>query len=88
MIYKGITYTGMRNVFDKALDIARNNPQEADNFLKAYAESILKENADCNTMEQAVSIAQSNLGYFSGYCSREVSDLIYKTYNVNHPIFG
>lgn len=87
MIYKNKTYKGMKEVFDKALDIAKNNPQEANDFFMSYVESILHENPECNTIKQAITIAKSNLGYFSGYFSDDVIELIHKTYNTNHPLF-
>ena len=87
MMYQGKTYKGIREVFDEALDIAKNRPEEAEDFLISYAESILKENPNCRTMDEAVSLAKSNLGYFSGYCSPNIVDLMYKTYNTKHPLF-
>lgn len=88
MVYQGKEYNGIREIFDKALDIARHNPEEASKFMEAYAVAILNANSSCNTMEDAMQIAKSNLGYFSGYCDNEICDLIYKTFKINHPIFG
>lgn len=80
MMYQGKTYKGMRVVFDKALEIAKDRPEEAEDFLISYAESILKENPNCRTMDEAVSLAKSHLAYFSCYCSPNIVDLMYKTY--------
>ena len=87
MMYQGKTYKGMRVVFDKALEIAKNRPEEAEDFLISYVESILKENPYCRTVDEAVSIAKSNLAYFSGLCNQNIADLMYKTYNTKHPLF-
>lgn len=87
MMYQGKTYKGMNKVFEEALEIAKNRPEEAEDFLISYAECILKENPNCRTMDEAISIAKSNLGYFSGYCSPDIVDLMYKTYNTKHPLF-
>ena len=32
--------------------------------------------------------AKANFGYFAGYYSQEVCDIIYKIYQCSHPIFG
>ena len=87
MIYQGQVYKGMSEVFNKALDIAENTPQEAESFLLAYANSILEINSICQTLEQALEIAKSNLGYFSGYCGLTVANLIAETYKCKHPIY-
>ena len=67
-------------------DCAKTDKNKASDFFKAYVESIL--NANDVTYDEAEKIAKSNLGYFAGYCNREICDIIYKTYQCSHPIFG
>ena len=75
-------------VFNKALELAKENKNEAQEFFKQYIQFILEDNDKVNTIEEAERIAKSNFGYFAGYYSQEVCDIIYKTYQCSHPIFG
>ena len=63
---------------------------ECSNFMKTYAEHIYTENSrdKVPTMEDAYKCAKSNLGYFSGYYDSKTYELINKSYNAIHPIFG
>lgn len=75
-------------VFDNALKLAKENKNEAQEFFKQYIQFILEDNDNVNTIEEAERIAKSNFGYFAGYYSQEVCDIIYETYQCSHPIFG
>lgn len=88
MEYKSKKLNTMGEVFDFALNLAKNNKQEAQNFFKAYVKYILEDNDKVNTIEEAEQIAKSNFGYFAGYYNQEVCDIIYETYQCSHPIFG
>ena len=86
MIYEGKKLNTIMEVFDEALRCAKTNKDKASDFFKSYVESIL--NANNVTYDEAEKIAKSNLGYFAGYCDKETIDIIYKTYQCSHPIFG
>ena len=88
MKYKGKKLKTMGEVFDKALQLAKENKEEAKNFFKLYIEHILENNNEVNSLEEAEKIAKANFGYFAGYYNPEVCDIIYKTYQCSHPIFG
>ena len=88
MIYEGKKLNTIMEVFDEALRCAKTNKDKASDFFKAYVEHILNVNNDVDTYDEAEKIAKSNLGYFAGYCDRETIDIIYKTYQCSHPIFG
>ena len=75
-------------VFNKALKLAKENKNEAQEFFKQYIQFILEDNDKVNTIEEAERIAKSNFGYFAGYYTQEVCDIIYETYQCSHPIFG
>lgn len=76
----------MGEAFNLALEIARNEPWEASNFLKAYAEDIVGSNSECETIDDALRVAKSNLMYFSGYYGNDVVNLIHRTYKDLNPI--
>ena len=76
------------DVFNEALRLAKTNQEEARNFFKLYIEHIYKNNDDVHTLDEAERIAKSNFGYFAGYYNQEVCDIIYKTYQCTHPVFG
>ena len=88
MKYNGKNLNTMGEVFDKALQLAKENKEEAKNFFKLYIEYILENNDKVNSLEEAEKIAKANFGYFAGYYNPEVCDIIYKTYQCSHPIFG
>lgn len=88
MEYKGKNLKTFGELFDYALNLAKNDKQEAQNFFKAYVKYILEDNDKVNTIEEAERIAKSNFGYFAGYYNQEVCDIIYETYQCSHPIFG
>lgn len=88
MEYKGKNLKTFGELFDYALNLAKNDKQEAQNFFKEYIKYILEDNDKVNTIEEAERIAKSNFGYFAGYYNQEVCDIIYETYQCSHPIFG
>ena len=75
-------------IFDKALKLAKTNKQEAQVYFAEYVQHILNVNDKVNTIEEAERIAKSNFGYCAGYYNQTVCDIIYKTYQCSHPIFG
>ena len=91
MVYNGIELATMGELFNKALAIAKSGDStECSNFLNSYAEYIYAQNSrdQVPTMEDAYKCAKSNLGYFSGYYDSKTYELINKSYNAIHPIFG
>ena len=88
MIYEGKELNTIGEVFNEALHYAKTDKNKASDFFKAYIEYILNTNDKVNTYAEAEEIAKSNLGYFAGYYNRETIDIIYKTYQCSHPIFG
>lgn len=88
MKYKGKNLSTIGEVFDKALQLAKEDKEEAKEFFKEYIKYIFKNNDKVNSLSEAEKIAKANLGYFAGYYDQEVCDIIYKTYQCSHPIFG
>ena len=88
MEYKGKNLKTMGEVFDMALKLAKTNKEEAQNFFTLYVEHIFKDNDEVNSLYEAERVAKANFGYFAGYYSQEVCDIIYETYQCSHPIFG
>lgn len=88
MEYKGKNLSTMGEVFDKALQLAKEDKEEALEFFKEYVKHILEDNDEVNSLDEAEKIAKGNFGYFAGYYDPEVCDIIYKTYQCSHPIFG
>lgn len=88
MKYNGKNLDTMGQVFDTALNLAKTDKEEAQNFFKMYIEHILEDNDEVNSLNEAEKIAKANFGYFAGYYDQKVCDIIYKTYQCSHPIFG
>ena len=88
MEYKGKELNTMGEVFNKALQLAKEDKEEALDFFKEYIKYILEDNDEVNSLNEAERIAKANFGYFAGYYNQEVCDIIYKTYQCSHPIFG
>lgn len=86
MIFNGKEFTTMGEIFNEALNLAKTSKVDAEAFFKTYVEYIMSENKISS--DEAIKIAKSNFGYFAGYYSKDVVDLIYKTYECSHPIFG
>ena len=88
MEYNGKKLNTIGQVFEAALNLAKTDKKEAQDFFKQYIQFILEDNDKVNTIEEAERIAKSNFGYFAGYFNQEVCDIIYNTYQCSHPIFG
>ena len=86
MIFNGKELKTMGEIFNESLNLAKTSQVDAEAFFKAYTEYIMSENNISS--DEAINIAKSNFGYFAGYYSKDVVDLIYKTYECCHPIFG
>ena len=86
MEYRGKTYKTMGEVFNEALHLAKTDSYEAKEFFKEYINCISNDNH--YSWDKATEIAKSNFGYFAGYYDAETCDIIYKTYQCSHPIFG
>lgn len=78
----------MQDIFDKAVLLAKENKEKAIKFFDEYAEWILKAASDVATIEEAKYRAKYNLGYIAGRYSKEIVDLIYSTYECEHPFLG
>lgn len=88
MKYKGKEITTIGEIFDVALQLAKENKEEAHDFFKEYIKYIYDENDEVHSLEEAERIAKSNFGYWAGYYSKETCNIIYETYQCSHPIFG
>lgn len=86
MIWKNKELKTIGEIFDTALDLAKNDKYEAGVFYNAYIDSVRDANG-CSR-EEAEKIVKSNLGYFAGYYDSKTCDLIYKVYCTEHPVFG
>lgn len=87
MNYRGKNYNTIGEVFNLALKLAKEDPSgEAKDFFYEYVNYISTTNH--YSWDKSIEIAKSNLGYFAGYYNQEVCDIIYKTYQCSHPIFG
>lgn len=75
----------MTQIVEKLLDIANNYPEQAENIWDEYVLKI--KDANKIGLAEAENAAKRNVGYFMGYFDAGKRDLIYKTYNLNHPIF-
>ena len=84
-------FTGMRffqTIFDKAVELAKGDKIEAKNFFDQYCEWILQDAPDINTIEEAKTRAKSNFGYHAGRYDKETMELVYSTYDCEHPYLG
>ena len=86
MIYRGKNYETFGEIFDLALDLAKKDTYEAQEWFYEYVNCISMDNS--YSWDKSIEIAKSNLGYFAGYYNQEVCDIIYKTYQCSHPVFG
>lgn len=79
MVYKGKYLQTIGEVFDIALELAKNGTcAEQEAFFEAYAHACARDN-NLST-EEGIRIAENNLGWFSGYCDNATVNLIAKTY--------
>ena len=86
MNYRGKELNTIGEVFNEALHLAKTDKNEAQDFFYQYVNHISFVNK--YSWDKSIEIAKSNLGYFAGYYNQEVCDIIYKTYQCSHPIFG
>ena len=88
MEYKGKKLNTMDQVFEVAINLAKTDKEEAQNFFTLYTEYIFENNNEVSSLDEAERIAKANFGYFAGYYNQKVCDIIYETYQCSHPIFG
>jgi hypothetical protein len=66
----------------------------AEDFTKANAEAIVKEQVDEMAAilhydpAEAKKMLLSNLGYYCGYYPAELADKVYEMFDTEHPVFG
>lgn len=87
MNYKGEKLNTIGQVFDKALDIAKNHKDEIYDFFTEYVRHIMECNTGINK-QVAIARAKANFGYFSGYFDKKTQEIIEDAYGAIHPIFG
>ena len=87
MTYKGEKLDTIGQVFDKALFIAKNHPDEVIDFFDEYVHHIMECNPKINK-QKAIERAKSNFGYYAGYFSDKTREIIEETYGAIHPFFG
>lgn len=87
MKYRGKEYNTMGEVFNLALKLAKESPEEeAKKFFYEYVNYISIVNHF--SWDKSIECAKHNLGYFAGYYNGETYDIINKTYGAQHPVFG
>lgn len=64
------------------------DPNEAQQYLKDYADWIQSELDEKGSSESGMEIAKHNLGYFAGYYSNDVRKRVEKLFMCEHPLFG
>lgn len=86
MVYKREKLDTIGKVFEKALEIAKYYPENADEFFDEYIHHIM----ECERLnkQEAIGRARANLGYFAGYYGSNICHLMGKIYGAYHPIFG
>ena len=87
MNYKGEKLNTIGQVFDKALDVAKNHKDEVIDFFDEYVHHIMECNGKINKQE-AIARAKTNFGYFAGYFDKKTQEIIEENYGAIHPIFG
>ena len=87
-VYKEYNLKTFEDLFNYALQLAKEDKDEAKHLFSEYVNYIYSNNDKVDSLDEAEKIAKSNFGYFAGYYDQEVCDVIYKTYNCSHPIFG
>lgn len=86
MNYRGKELKTIGEVFEVALQLAKENTKEAEEFFYQYVQHISSSNNW--SWDKSIEVAKSNLGYFAGYYDRKTYDIIHKVYDAQHPIFG
>ena len=88
MIFENKNYETMGEIFSLANSLAKEGAKsKCEDFLIAYATSILDANESVANYEDALKIAKSNLGYFAGYFNSTTYERVNKTYGAIHPVF-
>ena len=88
MVFENKKYETMGEIFSLANSLAKEGAKsKCEDFLIAYATSILDANESVANYEDALKIAKSNLGYFAGYFNSTTYERVNKTYGAIHPIF-
>ena len=70
------------------------NLAKANDFTKANAQAIVKEQVDEMVSvlhydpAEARKIVLSNIGYYCGYYPAELADKVYEMFETEHPVFG
>ena len=81
----GTTYD---DIFQTAITIAKENPDDCINFQNAYAKFIQESNKkDELSFEYCFECTKENLGYYAGYFDSKIRKLMKKYYNAVHPIY-
>lgn len=86
MIWENKELKTLGEIFDTALDLAKNDKHKAGVFFNTYVDWVRDVNE--SSREEAEKIVKGNLGYFAGYYDKEACDIVYSTYCCEHPIFG
>ena len=71
---------------DTAMKI--QDKEEALEYLTDYSRWIMEKSEKELTEDEAIDIAASNLGYYSGYYSHEERMVFQEIFGIEHPIFG
>ena len=88
MVFENKKYETMGEIFSLANSLAKEGAKsKCEDFLIAYATSILDANESVANYEDALKIAKSNLGYFAGYFNSTTYERVNKIYGAIHPVF-
>ena len=63
-------------------------PEQAKVWLEILIKHNMSHSTPPHTREEAEEIERQNIGYFAGYYDHDIQDVVYKTFNTEHPIFG
>lgn len=69
--------------------------EDAKQYFNKYVEFIIPhvveknpKHSDDDIVNESISVAKSNIGYFSGYCDEETRNRVSRIFEAEHPIFG
>lgn len=63
-------------------------PEQAKVWLEILIKHNMSHSTPPHTRKEAEEIERQNIGYFAGYYDHDIQDVVCKTFNTEHPIFG
>lgn len=86
MVFKGSKLTRINDIFEKAVEVALNNPTDIDSFLDSYVNSIIDSFSNSISRKEATLMAKKNLSTCSSYYKPSTIKLVVESYSLQHPI--